>query len=92
MAREGESLPPVLPIVICNGRKPWTAARDVAELLPPISGPLRRYQPRQSCFLLDEGRVPEALLHTGGIAAQLVRLERADSLSRRFPTLPPCAG
>ena len=83
--RDGESLPPVLPIVIYNGRKPWTAAQDVAELLPPIRGPLRRYQPRQSYFLLDEGRVPEDLLHTGGLAAQLVRLERADSLEALRP-------
>ena len=83
--RDGESLPPVLPIVIYNGRKPWTAAQDVAELLPPIRGPLSRYQPRQSYFLLDEGRVPEDLLHTGGLAAQLVRLERADSLEALRP-------
>ncbi len=83
--RDGESLPPVLPIVIYNGRKPWTAAQDVAELLSPIRGPLSRYQPRQSYFLLDEGRVPEDLLHTGGLAAQLVRLERADSLEALRP-------
>ena len=38
--REGEALPPVFPMVIYNGRTPWTAARDVAELLTPVNGPL----------------------------------------------------
>ena len=75
--REGEALPPVFPMVIYNGRNPWTAARDVRELLTPVSGPLERYQPRQRYFLLDESQVPEELLHSGGLVAQLVRLERA---------------
>ena len=52
--REGEALPPVFPMVIYNGRNPWTAARDVRELLTPVTGPLERYQPRQRYFLLDE--------------------------------------
>ena len=75
--REGEALPPVFPMVIYNGRSPWTAARDVVELLAPVSGPLERYQPRQHYFLLDESQVSEELLHSGGLVAQLVRLERA---------------
>ena len=75
--REGEALPPVFPMVIYNGRSPWTAARDVGELLTPVSGPLERYQPRQHYFLLDESQVSEDLLHGGGLVAQLVRLERA---------------
>ncbi len=75
--REGEALPPVFPMVIYNGRTPWTAARDVVELLAPVSGPLERYQPRQHYFLLDESQVSEELLHSGGLVAQLVRLERA---------------
>lgn len=80
VVREGDTLPPVFPVVIYNGGKTWTAAREVAELLTPVSGPLSRYQPRQSYFLLDEGQVSEELLHGGGLVAQLVRLERAKSL------------
>ena len=75
--REGEALPPVFPMVIYNGRTPWIAARDVAELLTPVSGPLERYQPRQHYFLLDESQVSEELLRGGGLVAHLVRLERA---------------
>ena len=75
--KDGECLPPVLPIVIYNGRRPWKAALDVGELLAPASGRLALYQPRQRYFLLDESRVPESVLREGGLATRLVRLERA---------------
>ena len=77
--REGDALPPVLPLVIYNGRREWTAARDVADLLAPVTGPLAAFQPRQRYFLLDESRVPAHRLQQGGLAAQLVRLEQARS-------------
>ena len=85
VVREGDTLPPVFPVVIYNGGKTWTAAREVADLLTPVTGPLSRYQPRQSYFLVDEGQVPEEMLHGGGLVAQLVRLERADSLDAIQP-------
>ena len=48
----------VLPVVIYNGRRPWTVLVDVAELIASGSGAsLERYQPSQRCFLLDEGHV-----------------------------------
>ena len=31
--RERGALPPVLPVVIYNGRSPWTAPADVSELI-----------------------------------------------------------
>ena len=45
MLREHGKLPPVLPIVIYNGRQPWTAAEDVAELIAFGGEALARYQP-----------------------------------------------
>lgn len=80
VVREGDRLPPVFPMVIYNGGKAWTAAQDVADLLTPVSGPLRHYQPCQRYFLLDEGQVSEETLHGDGLVTQLVRLERANSL------------
>ena len=38
-------LPPVLPIVIYNGRGPWTAPTDVADLLAATEAVLAPYQP-----------------------------------------------
>ena len=52
-------LPPVLPIVLYNGKQPWTAPVDLAALIEPVSEPLRRYQPNMQYFLLDEGRLTE---------------------------------
>ena len=54
--REHGAPPPVLPIVIYNGRRPWTAAADVAELVASGGPALAPYQPSQRYFLLDEGR------------------------------------
>lgn len=49
-------LPPVLPIVLYHGRKPWRASTDLAELmLPPPEG-LERFQPSQRYLLIDHRR------------------------------------
>ena len=48
--RERGALPPVLPVVIYNGRSPWTAPADVAELIAAGGAALARYQPSQQYF------------------------------------------
>jgi len=84
----GDTLPPVFPIVLYNGANKWTAARDTAELLPPITGPLAAYQPRQKYFLLDEGRIPEEELRASeGLVALLLRLERAKTYEELLPVI-----
>ena len=86
--REGDRLPPVLPLVLYNGGRRWTARQDVAELLPPVTGPLAAYQPRQRYFLLEESQVPEARLHAeGSFAALLLRLERVQKPEELLPLL-----
>jgi hypothetical protein len=74
--RERSGLPPVLPVVIYNGRRPWTAPVDVAELIASGRGAaLARYQPSQRYFLLDEGRVGGADLPSGNLVSALIALE-----------------
>ena len=68
-------LPPVLPIVIYNGRRPWTAAVDVSALIASGGPELARYQPSQRYFLLDEGRVGSAGLPRGNLVSALIALE-----------------
>ena len=63
--REHDALPPVLPIVIYNGRRRWNAPADVSELIASGGAALARYQPSQRYFLLDEGRVGDAALPGG---------------------------
>lgn len=90
--KEGEPLPPVFPLVIYNGGTRWTAAQDTTGLLPPLSGPLAAYQPRQRYFLLDEGQVSEARLAAGkGLAGLLLRLERAREPEELLPLLDELA-
>ena len=74
--REHSVLPPVLPVVIYNGRRPWTVPVDVAELIASgRGGSLARYQPSQRYFLLDEGRVGGADLPSGNLVSALIDLE-----------------
>ena len=74
--RERSVLPPVLPVVIYNGRRPWTVPADVAELIASGRGAsLARYQPSQRYFLLDEGRVGSADLPSANLVSALIALE-----------------
>ncbi len=74
--RERSGLPPVLPVVIYNGQRPWTAPVDVAELIASGRGAvLARYQPSQRYFLLDQGRVGGADLPSGNLVSALIALE-----------------
>ena len=69
------ALPPVLPIVIYNGRRPWSAPTDVAGLIAAGEPALARYQPSQRYFLLDEGRAEDGGLPPGNLVSALIALE-----------------
>ena len=76
---DGE-LPPVLPIVLYNGRSPWTAARELEGTMAPVAGTLARYQLAQRHFVLDAGRCAEDDLPRRNLVSALVRLERSRSV------------
>ncbi len=74
--REHGGLPPVLPVVIYNGRRPWTAPADVSALIASGGGAaLARYQPSQRYFLLDERRLGGSDLPSGNLVSALIALE-----------------
>ena len=73
--RRHGALPPVLPIVIYNGRGPWTAPTDVTALLAETEEALAPYQPSQRYFLLDEARTPATDLPPGNLVSAFVALE-----------------
>ena len=77
--QQSGQLPPVLPIVLYNGSAPWTGAQNVAELFAPMPENLRPFNPKMSYLLLNEREVPPDALRESSIAAQLVRLEQAQS-------------
>ena len=71
-------LPPVVPMVVYNGRGPWTAALDVAELIEAMPGGLAVYRPQLPYLLIDEARYSDSELAAGqNLAAALFRLENS---------------
>ncbi len=69
-------LPPVLPLVLYNGRARWTPPLGMGDLLAESPGSLKRYRPAFGYLLIDEGAYREADLtvHHNAVAA-LFRLE-----------------
>ncbi len=87
---DGGQLPPVLPVVLYNGRPRWTAPVEVGDLIAPVEEALARYQPSQRYFLLDEGRWGEDDLPRRNLVSALVALENsgsAESLSKLLAAL-----
>ncbi len=84
--KAGDKLPPILPVVIYNGRAPWRAATDISELIAPVPAPLRRYLPRAGHVVFDLQRIGEWDGTPKNLATSLGRVERAPSADnvRRF--------
>ena len=71
-------LPPVLPLVLYNGRPRWTAKTEVADLIVLPPGGLERYQPHLRYLLLEENRYSAAdLVPLTNLAAALFQLENS---------------
>ncbi|MFO8155249.1 MAG: Rpn family recombination-promoting nuclease/putative transposase [Thiohalospira sp.] len=70
-------LPPVLPVVLYNGRHRWHAPVDVAELVESIPGGLERYRPSLRYLLLDEGCFADQPLAARNVVSALFTLENS---------------
>jgi hypothetical protein len=71
-------LPPVLPIVLYNGRPTWTAATSMEAIQPSLPAFLKRYQPAMEYFLLDEQRIePEKLNALNNALSLVFQFEQA---------------
>ena len=75
----GVPLPPVLPVVLYNGARPWRAAREMRELIVTVGPELARYQPAQRYHVVDERRVAKDDLPSGNLMTSVVRLEQSRS-------------
>ena len=70
-------LPPVLPIVLYNGDSTWTAATDMAQLVPKVPGLVAQYLPRLQYLLIDENQYPpQELAQLKNLVAVIMQLER----------------
>ena len=74
-------LPPVLPVVLYNGRPRWTAPVEVGDLIAPVGEALGCFQPSQRYFLLDEWRWGEDDLPGRNLVSALVGLETGRTAS-----------
>ena len=73
-------LPPVLVMVVYNGNRPWTVARDLESLIEAAPGTLGRSCPRFTYTVLDERRLaPGELGDASNLAVALIRLEVSSS-------------
>ena len=79
-------LPPVVPVVLYNGRPKWTAKTEVADLIVPAPAGLAQYQPRLRYVLLDEARLyaanPGPLGNLAGALFGLEHSRRPEELQR----------
>ncbi|MDO9106432.1 MAG: Rpn family recombination-promoting nuclease/putative transposase, partial [Methylovulum sp.] len=71
-----DKLPPVLPVVLYNGARPWQAPVNLDPLIHPAPAGLENYRPHISYLLLDEGRYEENYLGSlKNLVAALFQLE-----------------
>jgi hypothetical protein len=71
-----EGLPAVLPLVLYNGKRPWSVPLDLTSLFRSVPPGCERYQPRLTYLLVDESRLlPEELDLPDSRVATLFRLE-----------------
>jgi len=79
-ALKGKKLPPVLPIVLYNGDAKWTAATDIAELIPKAPGLVAKYVPKLEYLLIDENQYSEAdLAGLKNLVAAIIRFEHPEN-------------
>ena len=77
-----DRLPPILPIVLYNGRPEWHAPRDVADCFHTPPDGLETYHPMLRYLLLDERRLQQhPLQEVKNFAEAVFRMEA----SRRLP-------
>ena len=73
-------LPPVLPIVLYKGRRPWRAATSVEDMVADVPPELEKFIPRMSYFLLDELRTAVTISETErNTVAAVLKLEQSEA-------------
>ena len=78
----GRVFPLVLPVVVYSGRRRWTAARDVRDLLAPAPHGLLGSRPRHPYLLVELQRLGPGSLPEENVLSMIAALERARSPKR----------
>lgn len=81
-------LPPVFPVVLYNGKRPWSACTSLTDLIVPLPQELRPLQAAQRYVLVDQRRLrAEALARFDNCAAIAFRVERLETEQDVFDEL-----
>jgi len=72
-------LPIVVPLVLYNGRRGWSGAREISEIVEIVPDGPRRYVPRLRFLLVDGQREPAPEEEPDNLVALLFALERSRS-------------
>jgi hypothetical protein len=73
-------LPPVFPVVLYNGERPWSASTSLSDMVAPLPLDLQPLQAAQRYVLVDQRRLgSEALSSLGNWAATAFRVDRLRS-------------
>lgn len=76
----GKKLPPVLPIVLYNGEARWTAATDIAHLIPKAPGLVAQYLPQLQYLLIEHNQYSnEQLQGLSNLVAAIMAFEQPES-------------
>ena len=78
---EHGALPHVLPVVLYNGPRRWTAPVEVADMFAAAGDTPAAHLPSQRYYVLDVRRAPGADLPADNLVSALVGLERARDAS-----------
>jgi predicted transposase/invertase (TIGR01784 family) len=71
-------LPPVLPIVLYNGDARWTAATNIADLIPKVPGLVAQFLPSMEYLLIAENQYTQAhLAKMHNLVAAVMRLQHS---------------
>lgn len=70
-------LPPVLPLVLYNGRKQWNATTSIKDLIQNVAGGLSKYRPDFQYLLIEERRFQEADLPAQNLVSAIFQLENS---------------
>jgi len=74
-------LPPILPIVYYNGRKKWTAATNIADLIPKLPDLPPELLPSLKYLLIDENNyTPEQLFAFKNLVAYIMLVDKPCNL------------
>ena len=69
-------LPPVLPVVIYNGERRWSAATEMLAAIAPVGEDLAPFQPRQHHLVIDEHRLSVEDLPEENVVSAQIALEQ----------------